>query len=273
MPFHAPRAWLLALAMLAVTGCGQNPFLAPQRQAGLQSQQTAYASQLQELQRRITELDTSNRDLNAQLAQAEQQLKIYRDQADLLRKQLADTARQYKQAQLAQQQAHRQVEALQASLRKGGGAIISANNSIRRSLAVVNIPGIDVRQDRDVIRITLPADELFQRGTAQLLPTATGILDKVADAIARNYPQQRIAIEGHTDSGPVYSGPATTSHQLSVFQALAVFDLLTRRNHLPAKQLFIQGMGANYPKASNATEAGRAQNRRIELVIYPETTD
>ncbi len=273
MPSHAPRAWLLVLAVLAVTGCGQNPFLSPQPQAGVPSQQAPYASQVQELQRRIAELDTSNRDLNTQLAQAEQQVKIYHDQSDLLRKQLADTAQQCKQAQLAQQQAGKQVQALEASVRKGGGAIITANNSIRKSLAVVDISGVEVRQQQDVIRIELPADQLFQRGTPQLLPTAAPILDKVADAIARNYPRQRVAIEGHTDSGPVFSGRATTSHQLSAYQALAVFDLLTRRNHVPAKQLFVQGMGANYPRASNATDAGRTRNRRIELVIYPETID
>lgn len=273
MPSHAHCAWALVLAVLAVTGCGQNPFLSPQPQAGAPSQQAPYVSQVQELQRRVAELDTSNRDLNTQLAQAEQQMKIYRDQSDLLRKQLADTARQCQQAQVAQQEASKRVEALQASVRKGGGAIITANNSIRRSLAVVDIPGLEIRQQEDVIRIECPADQLFQRGSAQLLPSAAPILDKVADAIARNYPRQRVAIEGHTDSGPVYSGVAATSHQLSTYQALAVFDLLTRRDHLPAKQLFIQGMGSNYPRASNATEAGRARNRRIELVIYPETID
>ena len=56
-------------------------------------------------------------------------------------------------------------------------------------------------------------------------------------------------------------------------QALAVFDILTRRNHLPARQLFVMGLGANHPRASNATDAGRAKNRRIELVIYPQTLD
>lgn len=273
MPRPVPRAWLLAVTLLAATGCGQNPFLSPQQQAGMQSPPMQQTSQLQELQRRIAELDSSNRDLNTQLARAEQQVKVYRDQADLLRQQLADTARQCKQAQLAQQQAKQQVDALQASVRKGGGAIITANNSIRQSLASVDIPGVDVRQEQDVIRIKLPADQLFQRGTSQWLGTGTPILDKVADAIARNYPRQRIAIEGHTDSGPVFSGAATTSHQLSVYQALVVFDMLTRRNHLPAPQLFVQGMGPNYPLASNATEAGRAANRRIELVIYPDTID
>ena len=99
-----------------------------------------------------------------------------------------------------------------------------------------------------MIRIEMPADELFQAGTVQLSSTAYTYLDRVADAIARNYPRQRIAIEGHTDSAPTFVGTTTTTHQLSCMQALAVFDVLTRRNHLPARQLFVMGMGANHPR-------------------------
>lgn len=265
-------AWLLAAVGISAIGCGSNPFRSPQSQSALQ-QQPAYGSQLQELQRRVAELDTSNRDLHAKLAQAEQQVAIYRDQSGLLQKQLADTAEKYRQSELAQTEAKKQVEAFQASVRRRGGATITANNSVQQSLSMVQIPGVDVRQQQDVIRIALPADALFQRGTAQLLPTAYAYLDKVADAIARNYPRQRVAIEGHTDSGPVFTGMNTTAHQLSSLQALGVFDVLTRRNHLPARQMFVEGMGANYPIASNATEAGRAKNRRIEIVVYPQSLD
>ena len=269
-----PRfAWLLVVAGLAVTGCGQNAFLSPQQQSAIQQQQNTYVSQMQELQRRVNELDISNRDLHTKLAQAEQQAKIYRDQSQLLQTQLRNTADQLRNTQMARQDAEKHVQALQASTRKQGGAMITANNSVRRSLALIDIPGVDVRQDQDVIRIELPADDLFQRGTVQLLPTAYTHLDKVADAIARAYPRQRVAIEGHTDSAPSYGAASTTNHQLASMQALAIYDLLTRRNRLPPRQLFVVGLGANHPRASNATQAGRAKNRRIELVIYPQSMD
>jgi flagellar motor protein MotB len=270
---EARYAWLLAVAGLAVIGCGQNAFLTPQQQSAIQQQQTAYVSQAQELQRRVGELDASNADLHTQLAQSQQQAKFYEDQTSLLQQQLRDTANQLRETQLARQDAEKNVQMLQASTRKQGGAMITANSSVRQSLALIDIPGVDVRQEEDVIRIEMPADELFQRGTVQLTSTAYAYLDKVADAIARSYPQQRIGIEGHTDSAPTLGATPTTNHQLSSMQALAVFDILTRRNRLPARQLFVMGMGANYPRASNATEAGRAKNRRIELVIYPQTMD
>ena len=269
-----PRAvwwWMLAMVGLSVCGCSQNPFLSPQQQTAIQQQQTNYVSQMQELQRRVAELDTSNRDLHTQLAQSQQQLKIHTDETGLLKAQLRDTANQLRETQLAMQDAEKKVNILQASTRRPGGATITANNSVRRSLAAIDIPGVEIRQEQDVIRIELPADQLFQPHSNQLLSTASTHLDKVATAISQNYSRQRIAIEGHTDSVPAYGGIATTNHQLSTQQALAVFDLLTRRNRLPAQQLSVLGFGANHPRASNATDQGRAKNRRIELVIYPET--
>jgi len=56
-----------------------------------------------------------------------------------------------------------------------------------------------------------------------------------------------------------------------VAQAMAVYDMLTRGGGMPPRQLFVVGHGGSHPLVSNATDAGRARNRRVELVIYPET--
>lgn len=271
-------AWWLPILGLTLTGllssgCGQNAFLTPQQQMAIQQQQSTYVTQVQELERRVNELDISNRDMYSRLAQSDQQQQVYRDQVALLQQQLKDTANQLRETQLARQEAEKNVQVMNASTRKLGGAMITANNSVRQALSTIEIPGVEVRQEQDVIRIEMPADELFQTGTGQLTATAYTYLDRVADAVARNYPRQRIVIEGHTDSGPTFVGTNTTMHQLSTTQAIAVFDTLTRRNRMPPRQFSVMGMGANYPRASNATDAGRAKNRRIELVIYPQTID
>jgi chemotaxis protein MotB len=274
----ARDAWWWPVLVLALTvplssGCSQNAFLTPQQQAALQQQQTTYVTQVQELERRVNELDITNRDMYSRLAQSEQQQQVYRDQVALLQQQLKDTANQLRETQLARQEAEKNVQVMTASTRKQGGAVITANNSVRQALSTIEIPGVEVRQDQEVIRIEMPADELFQAGTGQLTTTAYTYLDRVADAVARNYPRQRIVIEGHTDSGPTFVGTNTTMHQLSNVQAMAVFDTLTRRHRLPPRQFAVMGMGANYPRTSNATDAGRAKNRRVELVIYPQTLD
>jgi flagellar motor protein MotB len=123
-----------------------------------------------------------------------------------------------------------------------------------------------------VVRIELPADQLFLPGTAQFHQGAFGLLDRAASVVAQNYPQQIVVIEGHTSSAPVPGG-RYSNHELAAAQATAVFNQLTQRNRLPSDQLKILSQGPTQPLASNANTAGQAKNRRIELAIYPETAE
>ncbi len=238
-----------------------------QQQSAWEQQQ---ASRIQDLGRRASALDVDNRDLHTQLAQAQQQVKLYSEEIELLRGRLSDTASQLREFQVAKVQADRQLSALEATTTRGGSARITANNSLQESLPVIDIPGIQVRPDGDVVRIELPADRLFHQGTSQLLPTAATLLNQIAGVVARNYPRQIVGIEAHTDNVPL---GAASSHQVTAAQSTAVFSVLTTRAQLPAEQLFTVGYGANRPVVSNATPAGRARNRRVEIVIYPETVD
>ena len=111
----------------------------------------------------------------------------------------------------------------------------------------------------------MASDQMFAPGTMQLTPIATSILDQFASIVVRQYPRQRVAVEGHTDSSNPCLG-------LSACGSLAqvVVDYLSQRAGLPMQQMFVVGSGANRPIGDNSTPAGRAENRRIELVIYPD---
>lgn len=270
LPWLKNCAPLLLVLWLASAGCNQNPYLSPQPAAAWQQQPVdPQQSQALDLSRRATELDANNRDLHTQLAQSRQQVDVMREQISLLQKQLGESSKRLQETQVAKDQAEQKFQNLQASTTRRGGAMITANSSLRETLRVVQIEGLQVREDGNVIRVDLPADQLFAPGTAQVIGSAFPVLDRVAAELARNYPRQLIAIEGHTDSTPLSGG--ISSHQLTAAQAIAVFDQLTRRNRLPSRQFFIAAQGPNQPIASNATQAGQAQNRRVELVIYPET--
>ena len=103
-------------------------------------------------------------------------------------------------------------------------------------------------------------------------PGAAALLQRVAADLMTNYPDHLIGIEGHTDNSPPALAQYPSPHHLSVAQATAVYDLLRRSGSAAPNQLFLVGYGANHPLVSNATPAGQAENRRIELVVYPETT-
>jgi len=266
------RVGLIALFALLLSGCRQGPFAGgPQGAFWRQSQeQPAYVAQLQELDQRNRKLDTNNTDLHKQLAQTQQQLQVMQQDRQLLRKQLDDTANQLETVLAAKQDAERRIETLQASTRFRGGATITANSSLQQSLADVAIPGLQVRRDGDVLRIEIPADQLFRPGTVQFQPQFEQVLDNVAQAINTNFPRQVIAIEAHTDSASLGDNIGSL-YQLSASQSLAIFDYLTKRAKLPEKQLFTIAFGPNQPALSNGTPGGRERNRRIEIVIYPDT--
>jgi flagellar motor protein MotB len=161
--------------------------------------------------------------------------------------------------------------AMAAGLQVRDQAEIRANNTLLKSMTITNMPGINVRQDGDVIRIELPSDQLFNFGTSQLKLGSDALLKTIASDLSQNYPQQLIGVEGHTDGSPMTSPQFPTDQHLAVAQAMAVYDSLNRSGGIQARQLFVVGHGGSHPVVSNGTDAGRARNRRVEIVVYPET--
>lgn len=266
-------ALVVVLVGLPTAGCGRFVFTPTGQQAVTLTpqQQQALAQQTQQSQQRATELDRNNQELESLLAQSRQQTQLLEDQLRATQGQLQDTANRLAGVQMDNDQLRSRTTALAASVQTRNAAEIRANNSLLRSLTIANMPGVKVRQDGDVIRIELPADQLFSPGTAQFKYEAEAVLRSVAADMSQNYPRQLIGIEGHTDSNPPTSPQYPTDQHLSVAQAMAVYDALTRTGGMPAGQLFVVGHGGKHPIVSNATDAGRARNRRIEVVVYPET--
>lgn len=281
---------LLALCFLltaSTSGCNRsNPYLTASPSgftlAGNQpiapEIQQQYSAQLAEIERRAKLLDDNNRQLTTQLAQSQQQMQLYKERAELMQRQLAEVNNQLQSTRMANAQTSQQargladrLQSMQSDQQRRGSARLTANTSGRVSSGSLRDLGLAVEEDNGVIRVRVPSDQLFQSGTSQLSPSASGILDRIAQAITTDYKRQRIAIEGHTDNGPIYGGTYSTSHQLAAAQSNAILEHLTRRNQLPAAQLFTLAHGENYPIGDNQTPAGRFANRRIEFVIYPET--
>jgi len=268
-----------------IAGCNRsNPyltaspsgFLVPNPALSLASPQLP--AQLAELERRAKLLDANNRQLTTQLAQSQQQMQLFKERSDLMQRQLLDVNNQLQQSRVASVQTSQQFRGLEDRVKveqsyqeRRGGAKLTANTSSKMGGESLRDLGYPVENDGSVIRLRVPADQLFQPGTAQLSPSASGILDRISDAFKRNYAKQRIGIEGHTDNAPLYGGTFSTNHQLASAQSNAILEHFSRRNQMPISQLFTLSQGDNYPIADNQSPVHRASNRRIEFVVYPET--
>jgi len=111
------------------------------------------------------------------------------------------------------------------------------------------------------ILVNLKSSLLFSTDSAVLKPAAVEQLAQLGDILAK-YPDDRIRIQGHTDS----TGSAAHDEQLSLRRAEAVRDVLASRGVNP-RQMLVEGAGAARPVADNSTAEGRAENRRVELYI------
>jgi chemotaxis protein MotB len=236
------------------------------------------------LEKRIRSLDEANQQLTAQLAQAQQQTKLYKDRSDLMQRQLADVSGQLQSrvaaSAIAAMPPPPVVKPPPAMVPEGrefgsntsrrSGARLTANVSRELESDPLRDLGYEVEVASDGLRLRIPSDQLFQSGSSQLTPSGTGLLDRIAQILKTHYSDRRIAIEGYTDNSPIYGGAYTTSHQLTSAQAEAVLEQWIRRNQLPASQFVTLAHGSNHPISDNQNPAGRAANRRIEVVVQAE---
>ncbi|WP_184451546.1 MULTISPECIES: OmpA family protein [unclassified Xanthomonas] len=123
--------------------------------------------------------------------------------------------------------------------------------------------GIDVRRDGDNITLNLPDGITFDFNQSTLKPQFYSALNGVAQTLGE-YNQTMIEVVGHTDS----IGSDAVNQRLSEQRASSVAAYLTAQGVQP-ERIQTLGAGKKYPIADNSTEAGRAQNRRVEIRVVP----
>jgi chemotaxis protein MotB len=259
--------------LVTISACGPNAnYTAPPGTTANvpANQQQVLAARAQELESRAQTLDRDNQELESLLAQSRQQISLLKDELGLVRNQLSVSNQQLADLRAANQGLEAKTEALVASVRRRTETSIQPNNSLLMHLSLTHLDGVEARQDGDLIRVELPADKLFEPGTAQLTASGRQLVESVTADVLRNYPQQVIGLEGHTEADPLRTREFPSDHHLSIARASAVYDYMVGPLRVPSAQLFVIGHGSNHPVVSNATPAGKARNRRVEVVIYPE---
>lgn len=151
------------------------------------------------------------------------------------------------------------------ALGAGAGALIGQDldrqaAELRGSLSN---PNITVTNYGDYLVVNMPQDVLFATDSANLRPDLQRDVQAVANSLVK-YPNSTIQVIGHTDS----VGSDAYNMDLSQRRAASVANILNYSG-VPTSRIQTIGKGKTQPIASNATEAGRAQNRRVEIIIRP----
>jgi len=123
-----------------------------------------------------------------------------------------------------------------------------------------------VKQEPRGMVITLSGSVLFSSAKWDLSPGAQLKLNDVASALTKEDPVSKMVVEGHTDS----QGAAAYNQDLSQHRAQAVRDYLVTRG-IASDRISAQGFGSARSVADNASTEGRANNRRVEIVVQPPT--
>jgi len=129
--------------------------------------------------------------------------------------------------------------------------------------------GMDVKYDRaaGTITVTLQNTVLFSSGQATLKKTTISELDRIRTVLKDRYRGMQVDVVGHTDSDPIKKSKWKDNWQLSAERALSVLRYLNSKG-ISSDQIRAVAAGSSRPVASNKSVSGKAQNRRVEIVVH-----
>lgn len=130
--------------------------------------------------------------------------------------------------------------------------------------------GLSVEQREGKVYVSMENKLLFQSGSWSVANTGKQALKKLGNVLAAN-PEIAVLIEGHTDSDPYIGNDNLSGNwDLSTKRATEIVKLLLKNNKIKAENLTAAGRGQHQPLATNKTAAGKAKNRRIEVILSPK---
>lgn len=164
----------------------------------------------------------------------------------------------------------RQVKSLQNALNKKDSVMFALVSSLKGEFIAADDEDIQIEVEKGAVFVSISDKMLFGSGDAKLSKDAKDVLEKVA-RVLNNQPEMEVMIEGHTDNKGFKEGAAIKDNwELSVLRAASVVRVLQDDYGVDPSRLIPAGRSYYTPIASNDTKEGRAQNRRIKVIILPK---
>jgi chemotaxis protein MotB len=245
----------IALLAYAAVGCGPSDTerRAVAHAAELETQLHACQQHGTELQAHIDQLEQQNAAMAARLTSLGQDVSSLTAERSSLSSSLADT--------------QRALDELRAREAAASARLAAFRSMLERFRAMIDSGQLHVRVVRNRMVVELPANVLFDAGDDQLKPEGQAIIQNIG-AILVTIEGRQFQIAGHTDSTPIHSRRWASNWELSTARAVSVARFLIT-NGMPPDRISAAGYADTQPVDSNDTETGRANNRRIEIVLLP----
>ncbi|MGB0428205.1 MAG: OmpA/MotB family protein, partial [Flavobacteriales bacterium] len=168
------------------------------------------------------------------------------------------------------QDQNRKMIDLEANIQAAKNKLSQLRSKISQALSQFEGRGMNVQQKDGKLYISLDNSLLFASGKWDLGSAAKPAIKQLAEVLVQEKDLE-VLIEGHTDNVD-FNGSSVLKDNwdLSVKRATSVVKELTKNKALEARRLTAAGRGEFNPIAGNDTKAGKAKNRRIEIIIQPD---
>lgn len=248
----------LLLSTLAITGCKRKELEAALAEANAKLEKTE--GDLRGEQGKNKKLTEENQTLQAKIAELEREIQRLGNEIKVLEEQNADLAR--KAGATADE-----LKALRAEKAKRMAELQVYKDLFGRLKALVDAGTIQVEFRKGRLVVKLASSILFDSGKTDLKPEGQTALANLATAL-KSVSDREFLVAGHTDNVPIKTAKFKNNWELSTHRAVEVVQFLISQG-MPAKNIGAAGFGEFDPVADNASEDGKAQNRRIEVVLMP----
>ncbi len=218
--------------------------------AGLRAKLADTEAKRKLLAKRLEALGQNVQALEQQRALTEEQKKQLAEQLARIREQMAELKRRQAQAEARARQFRQLLDKFAAMIRAGKVKVT-------------------IRDGRMVV--ALQEKILFDSGKAKLKPEGEAALATVTEVL-KSIPNRKFQVAGHTDNVPIRTRRFKSNWELSVARALNVVKFMIKQG-MPPERLSAAGYSQYSPVASNDTPEGRAENRRIEIVLQPNLAE
>lgn len=243
-----------------------------------------------ELQATYNKLQDDTRDLNVKYQTSQQQLSSATSRVKSLEEQIAEARRNQTALQAAldkclasgsqgNMNVSKLVDEINASNKyikhlievksKSDSLNMVLTNNLTRSLSREEMKDVDVQVLKGVVYISLSDNMLYKSGSYEISDKAGETLSKIAKIIM-DYQGYDVLIEGNTDNVPITQTNIRNNWDLSALRASSVVQALQKNYNVDPKRLTAGGRGEYNPIADNSTDAGKARNRRTQIIITPK---
>lgn len=161
------------------------------------------------------------------------------------------------------------IRSMQDAITRRDSVTLALVTSLKGVLDDINDPDIEVNVEKGVVYISLSDKLVFNTASFVVSDRAKEILGKVAK-IVNDKPNINIMVEGHTDNVSIKNDVVNDNWDLSVKRATSVVRILQKNFGVAPERMTAAGRSSYVPIADNATDGGKARNRRTRIVILPK---